>query len=320
MGSCVGKEDQKNAEEFLDLEAGGSVVDVSNHGEVDQSLEKMPRPTSGHITNYVVIGFVALLVITAVLSGMYCYRRFSAGQATYHAADQATNPATYHVSNQATTENVVDELPIKPPVKSPEIQPIMPPVKSPITPTDQAAGNVVDHAASKVADETTDHAADKAADEPTDRATGKADDQSAGKSTGKATGKATWNAVDRAASRVASKVASNAINKAIGKPSSDLPKMLELEKEIARAVNHKLTNYFLNTWDNAVDINGIKYYSTITQLTNMNVHLAIVEECDRLSEEECNELTVKYFWKKDGRNEKIAWMIAKAILSSWAAI
>eukprot|EP01083_Nonionella_stella_P257817 882008_1 len=109
MGCCGGKRDQENVEEFLDLEAGGAVVDVDKHAEVDQSLEKSPPPPfSGHRTTNLTIGVVALLVITAVISGLYLYGYFSAGNGSDQSDDQADDQAAGNVSHYCALHDCVD--------------------------------------------------------------------------------------------------------------------------------------------------------------------------------------------------------------------
>eukprot|EP01083_Nonionella_stella_P153291 492349_1 len=127
-------------EDFLDLEAGGAVFDASNHGEVDRSLEKSPRPCSRLRTNYVVIGFLALLVITTVLSGgLYLYGYFS----TDEAIDQTLLQQVKPLRKQSITQQgkflrkplIMQQVktPMKPPITQPAKPSITQPVKQSIT-------------------------------------------------------------------------------------------------------------------------------------------------------------------------------------------
>eukprot|EP01083_Nonionella_stella_P175032 608335_1 len=66
MGCCFGHDGQENDEVLQNLEAG-SVVDVSEREEVDQSAAKSLQPSFLTHFMYVVSGFVGLLVVAALV-------------------------------------------------------------------------------------------------------------------------------------------------------------------------------------------------------------------------------------------------------------
>eukprot|EP01083_Nonionella_stella_P223412 796241_1 len=71
MACCFGnKGDLENEEVFQDLEGA---VDVTEHEGNEKGVEKSFQLSTlfGHYTNYVAIGVIGLLVVTAVLIGLY---------------------------------------------------------------------------------------------------------------------------------------------------------------------------------------------------------------------------------------------------------
>eukprot|EP01083_Nonionella_stella_P157863 512981_1 len=66
MGCCFGHDGQENDEVLQNLEAG-SVVDVSEREEVDQSAAKSLQPSFLTHFMYVVSGVVGLLVVAALV-------------------------------------------------------------------------------------------------------------------------------------------------------------------------------------------------------------------------------------------------------------
>eukprot|EP01083_Nonionella_stella_P288029 980358_1 len=66
MGCCFGHDGQENDEVLQNLEAG-SVVDVSEREEVDQSAAKSLQPSFRTRFMYVVSGVVGLLVVAALV-------------------------------------------------------------------------------------------------------------------------------------------------------------------------------------------------------------------------------------------------------------